>query len=216
MPNIILTEAELQTILDWEHSRASQFRLDGSQENVDVVLPLARNKGFGKITPASLDAAVAISFRSLKYMPSQEHPCIKQQLAEKAQSERDKLELERKRKRDAEVKACIGPNQSRIRTELDRVDDDKAAEVSKNAEAQQTRRAQEAQLEFKEEFERIANTYTVNRGSRVDYAKTQERREALRQITTIRQNGVIRYDKMVAVAQEMVKKFEASRTNITW
>src|SRR5216683_2897030 len=101
MSNINLTNEDLKVILDWQNARSAQYMLDESQENVDIVIPLARSQGSGRITLASLDAAVASSFRSLRYMPGREHPTVRQELAQKAkdaadkaQAERDKTELE--------------------------------------------------------------------------------------------------------------------------
>src|SRR5260370_42163148 len=91
----ILTNEDLKVILDWQNSRSAQYVLDESQGNVDVVIPLARAKGFGRITPVSLDAAVAASFRSLSYMPGHEHPVIKEELAQKAKDAADKAQAER-------------------------------------------------------------------------------------------------------------------------
>src|SRR5258708_356409 len=123
-----LTETDLQVMIDWERSRAASYRLSGKQDNVDIVVGFIRSK-FGKITPEGLDAAVATNFRSLDYMPGQEHPVLRAELAQKAkdaadkaQADRDKIELEKRRKRDDQIKAGIQPSQSRIRTEFDRDD----------------------------------------------------------------------------------------------
>src|SRR5712692_1433105 len=111
MPNIILTETELQVIHDWERSRAGQFLLEGNQKNVEVVIPIARSK-VGGITSRNLDEAVQISLPSLTFIPGCEPEVIKQRIAkavaDKAQQKKDADELERKRKREAEVKAGIG------------------------------------------------------------------------------------------------------------
>ncbi|HXM97155.1 MAG TPA: hypothetical protein VN982_01635 [Candidatus Dormibacteraeota bacterium] len=162
----------------------------------------------GGITPPNLDAALKMCLHSVKWLPGCEHPIIRREMA-------DKAELERKRKRDAEVKAFIGTDQRKVKTEFDRAEA-KTVDASKNAETEKIRRLQAEQSESKEEFERLANTYTVNRGGRVDYATTKNRRQALRETKTIIKNGVVRYDLMLDVAKQMVDKFEGSRQNITF
>ena len=211
----ILTEQELQVILGWERDRASQFLLDGSQENVDVVLPAARNKGFGKITPESLDAAVAISFRSLKYFPGHEHPVIKQELAKAAA---DKVQDEKnKRIKKKEFANAWGIHRGSDRTELDQ-DDDRQARARAEKKAAEKEAFKKTQLQAKAEFEKICDQYIVTRASgRTDHSKTEERRDLLRQIKVTKKNeNVILYTEMVRLANEALRGFEREDSKITW
>ncbi len=217
--SLILTEAELQVVLDWERARASQYRLDDNPKNVEVVIPIARSK-VGGITLRNLDEAVQISLPSLTFIPGCEPEVIKQRIAkavaDQAQQKKDADELERKRKRDAEVKAGVGPNQGKIRTEFDRVGDKAAAAaqmvaptgvnhpafIQKNA---------EDKVRFEDLISRGPITYSCNKENR---AKTEERRAELLAIQVwARQNDrngkpVLIYSEMVKLAEERIRRFE--------
>jgi len=222
MPNIILTETELQVIHDWERSRAGQFLLEGNQKNVDIVIPIARSK-VGGITSRNLDEAVQISLPSLTFMPGHEPAVIKQHIAQKAKDAADKVQakadadaLEAVRKREAKTRAGINSDQRKITTELDRVDRDKAAAaqmvaptgvnhpafIQKNA---------EAKAQFEDLVSRGPLTYRCNREDR---AKTEERRGELLSIQVwARQNDkngkpVLIYSEMVKQAEERIRQFE--------
>jgi len=181
-----ITNEELQVILHWQQSRAAVHLLDDSQHNVDVVIPLARSKG--KITPESLDAAVAISFRSLKYMTGHEHPVIKQELAEKAKAEADKAQTDReKRDRDRQQKNANPPPRRDPR--LDRYQDQeaeqKAAEDAANDVNNEVfkRRNEIAKVEF----DRICTEYSYTLPSgRTNWTISYERRELLKGIRVTR------------------------------
>jgi hypothetical protein len=208
----IVTNEDLKVILDWQNARSAQYMLDESQENVDVVIPLARSKGSGKISLESLDAAIAISFRSLKYMRGQEHPVIKQELAqkakdaaEKAQAERDKIELNKKRQRDREVLA--GQSPKNVRTEMDRFDKN-VQDAQAKKDAGKKAPLTDEELEAKAEVERISSTYTVTRVGRTDHSKSAERREQLRQIIARKRDGSPDYVATLAKANEMLVRFE--------
>lgn len=216
----IWTDAELQTISNWENKLPYKFDLASVNDNCDIVLGTAWNK-FGKITPETLEAAVAISFRSLKFMPGQEHPVIKQELAkaaaDKAQQKKDADELERKRKREAEVRAGIGPNQGKIRTEFDRAGDKAATDVQTVAltgvnHPKFIKQNLEAKAQFEDLVSRGPITY---RNNREDRSKTEERRSELQGIQVwARQddkNGkpVLIYSEMVKRAEEIIKRFES-------
>jgi len=215
-----ITDTELKTISDWQNARASQFLLDDSQRNVDIVIPICRSKG--GINPRSLDEAVQISLRSLSYMPGHEPAIIKQELAQKAkdaadkvQADRDKIELEKKRKRDAEVLAGRTPH-GKIKTEFDRLEANKAVDtqtvpltgVNHPKFIQQN-------LEAKAQFEDLVSRGPITyRNNREDRAKTEERRAELQAIRIVAaqkdKNGlpVLIYSKMVEKAQQVVARFE--------
>src|SRR6266849_2432508 len=227
---IILTEAETQVVVAWEKDRANQFLLDDNQKNVDLILPLARSK-VGGITPRNLDEAVKISLYSLTFMPGREPAVIKQQIAQKAkdaadkaQAEHDKKELERelekKRKRDAEVTANVGPNQSKIKTEFDRYEAKAAADTQTVALTGVNHPAFIQQnLEAKAQFEDLVSRGPITyRNNREDRAKTEERRAELQGLTQFNRfvaaqrdrkgQQVLIYSKMVEEAQQIVARFE--------
>ncbi len=186
--SLILTEAELQVVLAWERSRASQYRLDDNPKNVELIIPVSRSKA-GGITPRNLDEAVQISLPSLTFMPGHEPEVVKRRIAkaaaDQAQQKKDANELERKRKRDAEVKAGVGPNQL------------------------------EAKAQFEDLVSRGPITY---RNNREDRAKTEERRAELQGLTQFNRfvaaqrdrkgQQVLIYSKMVEEAQQIVARFE--------
>jgi hypothetical protein len=208
-----ITDTELKTISDWQNARASQFLLDDSQRNVDIVIPICRSKG--GINPRSLDEAVQISLRSLSYMPGHEPAIIKQELAEKAQSERDKTELEKKRKRDAEVLAGRTP-QRNVKTEFDRLEANKATETQTvPLVGVDSPKFIHQNLEAKATFEDLCARGPITyRNNREDRAKSEERRAELQAIRIVAaqkdKNGlpVLIYSKMVEKAQQIVARFE--------
>ena len=212
MSNINLTNEDLKVILDWQNARSAQYMLDESQGNVDIVIPLARSQGSGRITLASLDAAVASSFRSLRYMPGREHPVIKQELvkaaADRAQQQKDADELERKRKRDDQIKAGIQPNQSRIRTEFDR--DEGSQKRAKDAkEAAEKAALKQAEDSAREQVEEIRNAYLVSHnGNQTNWAHTQERRELLKSTRAATRDGKTLWVETLKLLRDCLRAFE--------
>jgi len=221
--SLILTEAELQVVLAWERSRASQYRLDDNPKNVELIIPVSRSKA-GGITPRNLDEAVQISLPSLTFMPGHEPEVVKRRIAkaaaDQAQQKKDANELERKRKRDAEVKAGVGPNQSKIKTESDRYEAKAAADTQTVALTGVNHPAFIQQnLEAKAQFEDLVSRGPITyRNNREDRAKTEERRAELQGLTQFNRfvaaqrdrkgQQVLIYSKLVEEAQQIVARFE--------
>src|SRR5216684_1010712 len=103
-----ITNEELQVILNWQESRAADYMLDDSQHNVDLIIPLLRARG--RITPESLDAAVQMTLPALNFKPGREPVVIRQQLAERAKAEADKIQADKdKREHDRQYKNSNPP-----------------------------------------------------------------------------------------------------------
>jgi hypothetical protein len=197
-------------MVDWEATLSYKFPPD-NLDNVDIVVGLIQSKFSGRITKATLDGAVALSFRSLKYVPGFEHPVIKQELAkaaaDRAQQQKDANELERKRQREAEIKAGIQPRQSQIRTEFDR--DERSQKRDKDAkEAAEKAALKQVEDAAREQVEEIRSDYMVSTPyGKVDWARTSERRELLK-ATIARRNGKVSWVDTLKLLRDCLRGFE--------
>ncbi len=209
-----LTETDLQVMIDWERSRAASYRLSDKQDNVDIVVGFIRSR-FGKITPESLDAAVATNFRSLDYMTGQEHPVLRAELAQKAkdaadkaQAERDKIELDKKRKLHDQIKAGIQPNQSKIKTEFDR-DEGTQKRAQDAREAAEKAAFKQVEDASREEVERLRDGYMVSHnGGQTNWARTSERRDLLKATRVSKKDGTILWTETLRLIKNCLHGFE--------
>src|SRR5260370_3298564 len=207
----ILSDVELRIISDWENKLPYKFDVKQVNDNVDIVIGTAWSK-FGKITPESLDAAVALSFRSLKYMIGHEHPVLKAELvkaaADTAQQQKDADELERKRKRDDQIKAGIKPNQARIRTEFDR-DEGSQKRAQGAREAAEKAAFKQVEDASREEVERLRNGYMVSHnGGQTNWARTSERRELLKATRGSKRDGTGLWAETLRLIKDCLRAFQ--------
>src|SRR5260370_29044982 len=206
-----LTNEELQTIADWEKTVPYKFPPD-NLNNVDIVVGIIQSKFSGRITKGTLDGAVALTFRSLQYVPGREHPNIRQELAkaaaDRAQQQKDADELEKKRKRDDQIKAGIQPNQSRIRTEFDR--DEGSQKRAKDAkEAAEKAALKQAEDSAREQVEEIRNGYLVSHnGNQTNWAHTQERRQLLKATRASTRDGKTLWRETLTLIRDCLRAFE--------
>jgi hypothetical protein len=188
------TQQDITVMGHWEEKLKSKGIVFSRKHrgSFDLVMGFINNQFGGIISEANLDAAARATWAALKFEPGFEMPDPR--AGEKAEAARLKKKLE-----------LNAEGMGSHRTELDR-DDATDAKAKKDAEkkVQLTRE----QLEAKEEYEHICSVYACTRVGRTDHAKTAERREQLRKII-VKKGDRILYTKMVELANEMLRAFEA-------
>lgn len=198
----ILTEGEIKIVGKWEGELPYKFELYNT-DNADTVIGTAWSK-FGKITPETLDAAVAITCRSLKYIPGFEHPVIKAEI-EKQKADADALEATRKR--EAKVRAGLNVDQRKVRTEFDR--DEGSQERARNLKEASEKKATDAlENAAKAEVEKVCSQYIVSsNGERMDHSRTAERRQLLKDTKAFK-NGKVSWTETLKLLNKCLRGFE--------
>lgn len=193
------TQQEIAVINAWQirlQQEGIEFHPNYVSGNLGLILGFVENN-LGGISEANLDVAAKATWAALKFKPGKAMPDPR--AAEKARA-------------DAAARHARGEvHQSRIKHELD---DDAPSETAVKNEAQ--RALTRKQLEYKEAFEFACNSYQCYRLGRVNFSKTQERREQLRSIVVPKLAGILRYDQAVERAKETVAKWERQDSQVTW
>jgi len=114
------TQEQWDAIARWELKLNEQgiFFEPGCAGNIGLILGYITNNLRGELTETNLEIARKACHAALRFAPGYEAPDPRADV--KAKAKADAEELDKKRKRDAAVKAGIGPNQSKLKTEFDR------------------------------------------------------------------------------------------------